>query len=96
MRVLLHGGRAAASRAGSQAPTANQEASEESAVTPEQQKVIDGEEGITNADIDENAYPARNTDGLYDRWEALGEGMRLKSAPCRTGRWCSARPPSTR
>ena len=50
------------------------EKSEESAVTPEQQKVIDGEEGITNADINEDAYPGKEyLDGLWDRWEAIGE-----------------------
>lgn len=55
------------------APTANENA-EESAVTPEQQKVIDGEEGITNADINEDAYPGKEyLDGLYDRWETIGE-----------------------
>lgn len=55
------------------APTAN-ESAEETAVTPEQQKVIDGEEGITNADINEDAYPGKEyLDGLYDRWETLGE-----------------------
>ena len=55
------------------APTAN-ESAEETAVTPEQQRVIDGEEGITNADINEDAYPGKEyLDGLYDRWETLGE-----------------------
>lgn len=55
------------------APTAN-ESAEETAVTPEQQKVIDGEEGITNADINEEAYPGKEyLDGLYDRWETIGE-----------------------
>ena len=55
------------------APTAN-ESAEETAVTPEQQKVIDGEEGITNADINEEAYPGKEyLDGLYDRWATIGE-----------------------
>lgn len=50
------------------------EKSEESAVTPEQQKVIDGEEGITNADINEDAYPGKEyLNGLWDRWETIGE-----------------------
>lgn len=38
--------------------SASEQASE-STVTPEQQAVIDGEEGITPGDINEDAYPGK-------------------------------------
>lgn len=70
---------------------------QEQKLTPEQQAVIDGAEGTTNEDIDENYYPGKEyLDNLWDRWDQVATEYAPKCAPCRTGRWCSARPPSTR
>lgn len=46
----------------------------EESLTPEQQAIIDGEEGTTNADINEDYYPGKEyLDGLWDRWDQVAE-----------------------
>ena len=43
-------------------------------LTPEQQAVIDGAEGTTNADINEDFYPGKEyLDNLWDRWDQVAE-----------------------
>lgn len=45
---------------------------QEQKLTPEQQAVIDGAEGTTNEDIDENYYPGKEyLDNLWDRWDQV-------------------------
>lgn len=74
-----------------------QEPSQEESLTPEQQAVIDGAEGTTNADINEDFYPGKEyLDNLWDRWDQVARNTRPRSGRCLTATWCSARPPSTR
>lgn len=70
---------------------------QEQKLTPEQQAVIDGAEGTTNEDIDENYYPGKEyLDNLWDRWDQVATEYAPEVRTLPNGRWCSARPPSTR
>ncbi|WP_417143407.1 molybdopterin-dependent oxidoreductase [Raoultibacter massiliensis] len=46
----------------------------EESLTPEQQAIIDGEEGTTNSDINDEFYPGKEyLNGLWDRWDQIAE-----------------------
>ncbi|MEG0015392.1 MAG: molybdopterin-dependent oxidoreductase [Gordonibacter sp.] len=47
-------------------------ARQETTLTPEEQAVIDGAEGTTNDDINEEFYPGKEyLDGLWDKWDMI-------------------------
>ena len=49
-------------------------AKQEQNLTPEQQTIIDGEEGTTNDDINEEFYPGKEyLDGLWYRWDQVAD-----------------------
>ena len=57
------GGKAAEDGSASQS-----QGEQEQTLTPEQQAVVDGAEGTTDADINEDVYPGKEyLDGLWDR-----------------------------
>ncbi|WP_102378566.1 molybdopterin-dependent oxidoreductase [Raoultibacter timonensis] len=58
---------------GGSEPGDTKPASEES-LTPDQQAIIDGAEGTTNEDINEELYPGKEyLNGLWDRWDQIAE-----------------------